>query len=149
MVLRLIIAALTVFLVTAPVTVRAETPVFSARNGIAIGGYDVVAFFDQQHAISGRQEFSLMWKGVIWHFVSAQNQARFEANPRAYAPAFGGYCAYAISQGYLAPGDPHLWVIENGELLLLNNTSVHGIWKDEAVNLMAVARDNWPSVIRE
>lgn len=154
MFLRLFIAALTVATlfvgsISAPSAARADTPIFSARDGIALGGYDVVAFFEDQHAVSGSAKHALMWKGVVWHFASSANQARFEANPRAYAPVFGGYCAYAMSQGYLAPGNPQLWVIDGGELLLLNNASVQGIWQGEAEQLMQGARANWPAVLRD
>ena len=75
--------------------------------------------------------------------------AQFEANPRAYAPVFGGYCAYAVSQGYLAHGDPRLWRIEDGELFLLNNASVEAIWQAAEPELMQAARGNWPAVLRD
>lgn len=149
MILRLFIAALTALFLFPPTTVRADPPIFSAREGVAIGGYDVVAFFDEQRAVSGSAAHAIMWKGVIWQFVSDHNQARFEANPRAYAPVFGGYCAYAMSQGYLAPGNPELWVMEAGELLLLNNSSVHATWQGDGDHLMQVARENWPGVLRD
>ncbi|MEP2716548.1 YHS domain-containing (seleno)protein [Pseudophaeobacter sp.] len=147
--LRHTLAALAVTLFITPLAVRADTPIFSTEDGLALGGYDVVAFFEDQNAISGSEEFSLMWKGVVWRFTSSGNQARFEANPRAYAPVFGGYCAYAMSQGYLAPGDPQLWLIDNGELYLLNNDSVRQIWQDEAPDLLREAQGNWPGLLRD
>ncbi len=147
--LRQIFTALALSLCLAPLSARAEVSIFSERNGLALDGYDVVSFFEGQGAVEGRQEFALMWKGVIWRFVSSGNQARFEANPRAYAPVFGGYCAYAMSQGYLAPGDPHLWRIDNGELFLLNNASVQVIWQEDAGALLQAARGNWPAVLRD
>lgn len=149
MILRFLTMAMAVFLLSAPGETRAESPIFSARDGIALGGYDVVAFFEQQRAIAGDQDHALMWKGVVWHFVSAQNQSRFEANPRAYAPVFGGYCAYAMSQGYLAPGDPQLWLVEEGQLYLLNNSSVHRVWQQERGDLLAQAQGHWPAVLRD
>ncbi len=147
--LRHTLIVLTLIVGFAPLSARADVPIFSARNGIALDGYDVVAFFDGEGAITGHQEFALMWKGVVWRFVSTGNQARFEANPRAYAPVFGGYCAYAMSQGYLAPGDPQLWRIDDGELFLLNNAAVQAIWQDEAGELLQAARGNWPAVLRD
>ncbi|MEP4037363.1 YHS domain-containing (seleno)protein [Pseudophaeobacter sp.] len=147
--LRHTLIALTLIVGFAPLSARADVPIFSARNGIALDGYDVVAFFDGEGAVTGQQEFALMWKGVVWRFVSMGNQARFEANPRAYAPVFGGYCAYAMSQGYLAPGNPQLWRIDDGELFLLNNAAVQAIWQDEAGVLLQAARGNWPAVLRD
>ncbi|OIQ34443.1 MAG: twin-arginine translocation pathway signal protein [Roseobacter sp. MedPE-SWchi] len=147
--LRPILVALALIVSFAPLSTRAEVPIFSARNGVALDGYDVVAFFQGEGAVVGHQNHALMWKGVVWRFVSLDNQARFEANPRAYAPVFGGYCAYAMSQGYLAPGDPRLWRIDDGELLLLNNASVQAIWQQEARELLQAARGNWPAVLRD
>lgn len=149
MVLRLIAVALATTLLFTPLSVRADHAIFSARDGVALGGYDVVALFEERNAVTGKQSFSLMWKGVVWRFASAGNQALFEANPRAYVPVFGGYCAYAMAQGYLAAGDPHLWEVRGGELYLLNNASVRAKWQDEADQIVADARGNWPSVLRD
>jgi hypothetical protein len=148
LVLRHTLVALVLTLGLAPLSARAETPIFSAHDGLALDGYDVVAFFEGQGAVLGRQEFALMWKGVFWRFSSSGHQAQFEANPRAYAPVFGGYCAYAVSQGYLAHGDPSLWRIEDGELLLLNNPAVEAVWQQEKPELLQAAHDNWPAVLR-
>lgn len=149
MALRPILVALALVVSFVPLSLRADVPIFSARNGIALDGYDVVAFFEGEGAVAGHQDYALMWKGVIWRFVSSKNQARFEANPRAYAPVFGGYCAYAMSQGYLAPGNPQLWRIDEGELFLLNNAAVQELWQQEARELLQAARGNWPAVLRD
>ncbi|MFW8594720.1 YHS domain-containing (seleno)protein [Cribrihabitans neustonicus] len=123
--------------------------VFSAREGVAIGGYDVVAFFERGEARRGRRGNAVMWKGVIWRFSSARNQALFEANPRAYAPAFGGYCAYALSQGRLRRGDPRIWTIFSGELYLLNNPDAADRWRGNAAPLITAAAAHWPAILRE
>lgn len=149
MILRLIAVALATTLLFTPLSARADAAIFSARGGVALGGYDVVALFEKRSAVTGQQTFSLLWKGVVWRFTSADNQARFEANPRAYVPAFGGYCAYAMSKGYLAAGDPHLWEVRDGELYLLNNAAVQAKWHDKADHLVADARGNWPGILRD
>jgi hypothetical protein len=123
-------------------------PIFSARDGVAIGGYDVVAFFVEQQARLGKPEHSIMWKGAVWRFVSAENQAWFEANPRAYAPRFGGYCAYGVSQGYLIRGNPTSWQIVDGQLFLLVNDGVHKRWRGQTGSLITQAAGNWPDVLR-
>lgn len=140
-------AALAALILWGPERVRADMPIYSVRDGLAIGGYDVVAFFEEQRAVVGSSSHALMWKGVVWHFVSARNQARFEADPRSYAPVFGGYCAYAMSRGYLAPGDPSLWLIAEGELYLLNNAAVHATWLQDHMALREAARENWPAAL--
>ncbi|MFW8636245.1 YHS domain-containing (seleno)protein [Cribrihabitans pelagius] len=124
-------------------------PVYSAREGVAIGGYDAVAFFERGEARPGRRLHAVMWKGVVWRFSSARNQALFEANPRAYAPAFGGYCAYSLSQGHLRRGDPQVWSIVGGELYLLNNPAAASRWRGNTAPLIAEAAAYWPAILRK
>lgn len=149
MILRLVLTAVAVMFLSLPGLARAETAVFSSRGGVAIGGYDPVAFFVEGVAEQGRRTHAVMWKGVVWRFASARNQARFEANPRAYAPAFGGYCAYAMSQGQLHDGNPQIWAIVDGELFLLNNRRVHRLWQADTVQMIADARPHWPVILRK
>ncbi|MEK0162883.1 MULTISPECIES: YHS domain-containing (seleno)protein [unclassified Phaeobacter] len=128
---------------------RAEVALVSAPRGLAVGGHDVVAFFQDGAAIPGQQDHAILWRGAIWRFASSQNQEEFERNPRAFAPRFGGYCAYALSQGYLAPGNPTLWVIADGRLYLLNNPSALAAWEAERLRLIADAEQQWPAVLRK
>lgn len=127
----------------------ADEPMFHGREGIAIGGYDTVAFFTDGRPVPGQPDFAVMWKGVVWHFATARNQEVFEANPRAYAPRFGGYCAYAVSQGYLASGSPSNWQIVDGQLYILHNGAVHQMWQPAAAELIVQAAGNWPEVLRD
>ncbi|KIC07866.1 twin-arginine translocation pathway signal protein [Leisingera sp. ANG-M1] len=148
-VLRLLLTAAAVMFLTLPGMARADAAVFSSRGGVAIGGYDAVAFFEDGTAEQGRRSHAVMWKGAVWRFSSARNQARFEANPRAYAPAFGGYCAYAMSQGMLMDGNPQLWAIVDGELFLLNNAKVQKIWTASQAEMIVLARGHWPVILRK
>lgn len=147
--LRLLLMAVAVLFLSLPGPARADAAMFSSRAGVAIGGYDPVAFFVNGVAEPGRRGHAVMWKGVVWRFASARNQARFEANPRAYAPAFGGYCAFAMSQGRLLDGDPQLWAIVDGELYLLNNPQAHGAWAARRDELIAQAQLHWPVILRK
>lgn len=149
MALRLLSMAVAVLFLSLPGLARADAAMFSSRAGVAIGGYDPVAFFEHGAAEPGRRGHAVMWKGVVWRFASARNQARFEANPRAYAPAFGGYCAFAMSQGMLADGNPKLWAIVDGELFLLNNPEAKGDWATRRGELIAQARLHWPVILRK
>ncbi|WP_424977037.1 YHS domain-containing (seleno)protein [Leisingera sp. S232] len=149
MILRYVLMVAAVLLLSLPVTARAEQAVFSSRSGVAIGGYDAVAFFERGVAEPGRHTHAVMWKGVVWRFSSARNQAQFEADPRAYAPAFGGYCAYAMSKGLVHEGNPQLWAIVDGELFLLNNRRVHGLWQADTAEMIASGRIHWPAVLRK
>ncbi len=150
--LRLLFMAFALMLLSLPGAARAEMAgkaVFSSRAGVAIGGYDPVAFFEQGAAEPGRRGHAVMWKGVVWRFATARNQARFEANPRAYAPAFGGYCAFAMSQGRLMHGDPQIWAIVDGELYLLNNPEAQDFWAARRGELIARAQLHWPVILQK
>ena len=109
----------------------ADQPMFHVEEGLAVAGYDTVAFFVEGRAVQGLSDHAVMWKGAVWRFVSADNQGRFESNPRAYAPVFGGYCAYAVAQGYLLSGSPQAWQIVDDELYLLYDSEVQDIWRSE------------------
>jgi len=127
----------------------ADQPMFHAEEGLAVAGYDTVAFFVEGRAVQGLPDHAVMWKGAVWRFVSADNQGRFEADPRAYAPVFGGYCAYAVSQGYLLSGSPQAWQIVDDELYLLYSPEVQDIWRSEMSDLIVMAHGNWPNVLRQ
>ena len=104
-----LLAAAPVALTLAPRPAQArEAEVFQNPN--AINGTDPVAYFTSQGPIAGKEAHMLMWSGATWKFVSADHAAMFEANPRAYAPVFGGYCAYAVSRGHTASIDIEAWV---------------------------------------
>mgnify|MGYP000155018544 CR=1 FL=1 len=127
---------------------QADQPMFHAERGLAVGGYDTVAFFVERRPVLGHADHAVMWKGAIWRFVSADNQRRFESDPRSYAPVFGGYCAYAVSQGYLMSGSPQAWQIVDNELYLLYNSSVQEIWRSEMAELIVMGQNNWPNILR-
>ena len=92
-----------------------------ATNGVAIDGYDPVAYHIRGKELKGDPEHSIVWNGVIWQFDSADNKTLFQADPKRYAPKFGGYCAIAISKGVTAKVNPKIWHIENSKLFLFFN----------------------------
>ena len=145
--LRLFVLVAAVLLSVPPRGALADSPLFAAREGVALGGYDTVAFFDVGEAVAGQARYSVVWKGVIWRFASQSNQIRFEMDPRAYAPMFGGYCASAMARGVLKAGDPQLWVIVDGRLFLLNNEGALTRWRAQAAQLIAEADAHWPAAL--
>lgn len=149
MILRLFLTVAAVLLLALPDQTRADPAMFSAREGVAIDGFDAVAFFDHGAAEPGRRSHAVMWKGVTWRFATADSQARFESNPRAFSPAFGGYCAYAMSKGRLAAGDPQLWVMWQGRLYMLNNPRALEVWQGNRAELIARAQQYWPAILRQ
>lgn len=112
-------------------------------ENIAIGGFDAVSFFSGSRPRKGRAEFSHDWNGSKWYFSSAANQELFRQSPEKYAPQFGGYCAWAVSQGYAADGDPNVWKIVNGKLYLNYNRRIKEKWEAEQRILILKAEKNW------
>ena len=93
--------------------------VLTTPAGIAIEGYDPVAYFTEGQAVPGKPEFSLRHDGATWLFASAEHRALFESDPEKYSPAYGGWCAYGMAEGYAAETDPvNGWTIHEGRLYL-------------------------------
>jgi YHS domain-containing protein len=118
-----------------------------AADGLAAGGYDVTAYFRLGRPIRGSATHQLRYKGATWRFASAKSQASFKANPAAYAPQFGGYCAWAVSQGYIAPGDPRQWKIVDGKLYLNFNARAKELWEADQADAIVRGHANWPNVL--
>ena len=88
------------------------------EDGVAIHGYDPVAYFVSDRPVPGQMKLKYEWSGAIWLFSSEQNRRKFIANPKKYLPQYGGYCAYAASYGQSADTDPQAWSIVTGKLYL-------------------------------
>ena len=92
-------------------------------TGVALGGFDPVAYFTDGRAVAGEPAIALRWRGVRWHFASPAHRAAFEANPQAYMPQFGGYCAVSVAQGRPVPGNPEHWAILDGRLYFASDAA--------------------------
>jgi len=123
-----------------------ERPVY-VENGYAIGGYDAVAYFFFGKAMKGSPEHALIWRGATWLFVSEDTMLAFEMDPQAYAPQFGGYCAYGVAQGKLVRTNPELFTIVDGRLYLSRDRAAQAAWDADAEAHATVAQDNWPAVL--
>lgn len=126
---------------------QADTSVFYAQQGAALRGYDTVAYFTDGAPVQGKPNIAVMWKGVVWHFASEENREAFEANPRAFAPQFGGFCAYAVAQGYTIGTDPLEWDIVDGKLYLTHSRQITRIWEKDVPGYIRQAEQNWPQVL--
>ena len=135
--------------------IPASTPAFAApapevnveADGLAARGYDVTAYFTNGKAVRGSASHQLQFKGATWRFASAEAKARFQADPAAYAPQFGGYCSWAVSQGYVAPGDPEQWKIVDGKLYLNFNARAKELWEADQAEAIKRGHANWPAVL--
>ena len=115
-------------------------------DGKAIRGYDPVAYFTAGKPIRGNDQFVFEWNNAKWYFASKQNLELFKTNPAKYAPQYGGYCAYGLSNGYKAPVDTDAWTIDNGKLYLNYNLDVREEWNKDRKERIQKADKNWPSV---
>lgn len=122
---------------------HALEPVFS-DNGLAIRGYDPVAYFESERAVEGNERFSYDWMGATWRFASQEHRARFADDPSAFAPQYGGYCAWAVADGGTAPVDPHAWKIVEGKLYLNYSPRIQRKWLRDVPRHIAKADANWP-----
>ena len=121
-------------------TACSKTAAFAAVDiddeGVALNGFDAVAYFAVENAVQGNNTYTFAWNGAKWLFSSAENLERFKQNPEAYAPQFGGYCSFAVSKGYTADGDPKAWKIVDGKLYLNYSPEVKEMWeKNEGPNI--------------
>lgn len=125
---------------------RAATSAVNATRGVALAGYDVVAYFEDGRAVKGSPEFAHAWQGVTWRFATAARRAKFAAAPETFAPQFGGFCAYGVSRGYAVDIDPEAWAIEGGKLYLNYSKSVQRTWNQDRAGYITKAEGQWPAV---
>jgi YHS domain-containing protein len=123
-------------------------PVNIDKNGVAVKGYDPVAYFTESRPVEGKKEFSLEWNGATWYFSSEENQELFKSAPEKYAPQYGGYCAYAMASGDLVDIIPQAWKIVNGKLYLNFSMRVHRKWEKDIPGYIEKADKRWPEVLK-
>jgi len=126
----------------------AKEPVYTGTfSSLAVSGYDPVAYFTQGKPVQGSGDHEYEWNGATWRFSSAENLNSFKSDPLAYAPQYGGYCAWAVSQGYTASSDPEVWRIVEGRLFLNYSKDVQQKWEKDVPGFIAKADANWPKVL--
>jgi YHS domain-containing protein len=118
-------------------------------NGIAIGGYDPVAYFALGEAVPGNEDISAEHNGATFLFSTEENRQVFLENPEQYVPAYGGWCAWAASNGYLATVDPEQFVIQDNRLFLNYNGRVNRRFARDLDERIRQADDNWPDLSEE
>ena len=119
----------------------------SAGNqlAVAIGGYDTVSYH-QDGPKPGEARINHFWNGAIWYFTSTENRDMFAADPAKYAPAYDGYCSWAASQGYKAPGDPMVWQVVDGQLYVQVHQRAQELWSEDVPTHIIQADENWPRI---
>ena len=114
----------------------------------AIHGYDPIAYFTDGKPLPGRDDLEFEWMGAKWRFATAEHRDAFRTTPEKYAPQYGGYCAYAVSQGRLVDIDPNAWSIVDGKLYLNYDLDVQKKWQQDIPGYVMKADKNSPGVLK-
>lgn len=139
----LLVALLILAAWTIPRQTLAREPEIFAPGGIALQGYDPVAYVTLGKAVKGSASYALMWRGATWYFASAEAMTAFEMNPQAYAPQYGGYCAYAMTMGTMVPTAPEAFAVAGGRLFLTHSLEIRAIWEKDIAGNVALADAHW------
>ncbi|OEK03300.1 YHS domain protein [Roseivirga sp. 4D4] len=123
---------------------------YNLKRGLAIQGYDPVAYFTENKAVEGSENISHNAAGVTYYFSSAKNRQLFIADPKRYEPEYGGYCAYAMADGDKVRIDPETFKIIDGKLYLFYNfrfTNTLKSWNKDEANLLPKANTQWGKIV--
>jgi YHS domain-containing protein len=120
----------------------AQTQYFNT-DGVAIHGYDPVSYFTENKPVEGSKQFAYSWMGTEWHFKNQANLDTFKSDPAKYAPQFGGYCAYGLSEDHKSPTESDAFTIVDGKLYLNYNTKVRTLWQKDIPGRIKKAEVNW------
>lgn len=150
------LVTLSVLALSAPAALAG--PEYTAANGFAASGYDVVAYWDldqapvgarQPAAVPGKSSITAEYDGATYAFASEENRDRFLAAPERFAPQYDGHCAYGVAQGGKVPGNPNLWRIVDGRLYLNITPNVVGFWEADIAGNLRKSEANWSRIETE
>jgi YHS domain-containing protein len=116
------------------------------KDGMAIKGYDVVAFHTEAKATKGLENFTYRWKDANWLFANQANLDMFKEDPEKYVPQYGGYCAYGTADGHKAPTETDTWTIRDKKLYFNYNKKVQEIWNKDQAGYIEKADKNWVEI---
>jgi len=129
-----------------------RTKHFNLEKGVALQGYDAVAYFNQSKAIKGDKQFAATVEGITYYITNNTNKETFLKDPKKYEPQYGGWCAYAMgANGEKVEVDPETFKILNGKLYLFYHTWVNNTltkWNKDESNLKTKADKNWTSLYK-
>lgn len=128
-------------------TFHPDKPVFE-KKGLAIGGFDPVAYHAKNTAVPGNENFRLPYKGSIWQFSSQANLSKFQKEPDKYEPAYGGYCAYGMAQGDVIKSDPNAWSVKDGRLYLNYNMATKEKFDKNSEQMIRKADGHWKNLMQ-
>jgi YHS domain-containing protein len=136
---------------TPPAKISHEKPVDEINNqrGLALRGYDPVAYFTDKKPTAGKPDITYQWKGATYQFATVKHRQLFQGDPEHYAPQFGGYCAYAVSLGTTADGDPFQWAVAGDKLFVNNNAIAYTLWNKSRSKNIRQGVVNWPLIPKQ
>ncbi len=125
-----------------------EKMILHDQAGVALSGFDPVAYFDQGRAVGGLADHELQHGGVVWRFSSKANMVAFARSPEIYMPMFGGYDPVAMAGGRATATVPELFLIHDGRLVMFRNRALRAQFEQDPGILRAALRA-WPAVERQ
>jgi YHS domain-containing protein len=118
----------------------------ASSTGLALQGYDPVAYFTDGAPAKGSYKITTLFNDATYRFASEENKAQFEANPEAYLPAYGGYCAFGAAMGFKFDGDPTYWKIVDNQLYLNLSQDIQARWEGDIPGFVQSANTNWEDI---
>lgn len=115
-------------------------------TGLAMGGYDPLAYFTRGGPRTGSEDVELQWGGAIWRFLNTGNRAAFQRHPHAYVPRFAGYDPYALVHDRTTRGKPSIWFNHKDRIYLFHNNANLLSWQADSHALIAEAEKKWPAL---
>lgn len=127
-------------------TLAAGLDINASSTGLAMQGYDPVAYFTEGQATKGNYKITALHNEALYRFASEENKEAFEANPEAYLPAYGGYCAFGAAMGFKFDGDPTYWRIVDNKLYLNLSKDIQQRWEGDIPGFIEKASVNWETI---
>lgn len=119
---------------------------FYETNGVAIGGYDPVAYFTQHGAVPGLAAITASYQGSTFRFANTADRDAFAANPAKYAPQYRGFCTFGVAEGAKVPSNPAAFRVIGGKLYLQYSEAVTRRFDQAPAKYLQQAEHNWPAV---
>jgi YHS domain-containing protein len=144
--MNFIFAGFTLLVGIFPLCAWGASSISGAKEGVAIQGYDVVAYHTQDREAKGTPEFRHEWGGTVWFFASDASRKLFAENPEKFAPQYGGHCSLAMAGGSNSRGAGDAWTIREGKLYLNGSKQVRTQWLAKVSQNVYWADRNWPPI---
>ena len=133
---------------TTTTTAATKTLVLVDDQGVGLGGNDPIAYTTDK-VEPGVADHTSQHGGAKYQFANAENKQKFDAEPAKFAPAYGGYCAYAASQNRVSESDPNVYMVHEGQLLMFTNADFLAEFKKDPAGLKKKADANWPALVAQ